>query len=227
MVRYEFKDGEISKGLRITVLNPANHSTLTLIKRKDEVGLEKAEGVREPSETAPKLETDRARKKFKVLKKGVARRRRESEEMGNKNEDRLHKLVRRLIGLLESEFSDIIQEAVCTRSGHHNPKKGKIDLRNSAGDDVDFRLDVKDGGGRIFSRWLIWDSKSSMIGAVKFNGKIIYFPGQTEADLKKAIVVNKQRSDKEIIAEIVSDLISVGAIVEDTRRRILELVPSL
>lgn len=225
LIDYEYKDDKISKGLKIKVLSSDSHpsSAVRLVKpEKPEEEIEKTTETLQENLFLP--EPEKIRRKFKVLRKGVARNRRKSEEIGDKNESRLHRLVQQLANILTREFSKTIQRAVCTRSGRHNPKKGKIDLQDSAGNDVDLWLNVRDGEGRTSSRWLIWDSKSSRMAAVKFNRKIIYFPGQAGADLKKAIVVNKYRSDKEIIAELASDLISIGLITEDMKNKVLEFV---
>lgn len=151
-------------------------------------------------------EVRRPRKKFK---KGAARIKRRNEIVGERNEQRLFYLMTELLSQLQLRYPEVVTHTSCTRSGRHNPKKGNIDLQDHWGEDVTPRLTVRTQDLHTIEGFLIYDSKTSSRYADNFNRNVRYFPGQIGALLKKAIVVNKKRTDREIAREIMEDMISV------------------
>lgn len=143
----------------------------------------------------------------KIRKKGVLRRLRKANEKGDRNEARFYILVTRFLAAVAKTFPEIVLSTKCFRSGRHNPRKGKIDVADHCGNDVRLELCLRNG---IEHGEVIYQVKSSALAAERFNGSIILFPGQEAALLKKAIVVNKSFSDRDIAAEVVGDLASVG-----------------
>ena len=155
-----------------------------------------------------------AKRKFQQRKKGKARIKRQTEIVGERAEHRLHKLLLQLAEILKTRFPEQISNITVSRSGRHNPRKGKIDLQDRSGEDITVLLTVYDGGRHRKER-LIYDAKNSRFFAAKFNNKIRILPGQEGAILKKAISTNKMRSDREITAEILQDMVSVKLIPAD------------
>ena len=156
-----------------------------------------------------------------IIKRGVARTRREAEEKGERNERRFHVLVDELLELLTRDFSSIVLGATNFRSGRHNPRKNKIDIQDHNGEDVTPKLTVRQSDGRIFEGRLIYNSKSSYPAVREFNHRIIYHPGQEGALLKKAIRVTPKRSDLEIISEVVDDMIWVKLLPAEIKESVL------
>lgn len=147
------------------------------------------------------------RRQHKQLKKGVAKIRRQNELVGERAESRLYNLSLKLADVLKKRFSGLITDVSVSRSGHSNPRKGRIDLQDSSGEDITILMTLYEEG-RYRKERIIYDSKNSRESAVRFNKHIRFYPGQTGAILKKAIVTGKMRSDREIADEILQDMIS-------------------
>lgn len=157
----------------------------------------------------------------KVLKKGVARRKKEAINKGDRNEQRFHRLMGRLITILkDNKLSSIIIEANYFKSGRHNPKKGQIDIRDKQGEDGSLRLTIRKLDGRLITGRIIYDPKSSYPAVVKFNRHIRYLPGQEEALLKKAIKVNPKRTDREIVGEVIDDIVTTELLPSEIKEGI-------
>ena len=160
------------------------------------------------------------RRKFKLAKKGEAKRNRSKMLIGDRAERRLYDLCIRISWALRNKFPDIISDMSVFRSGHHNPKKGKIDLQDSAGEDITILVTLVDEG-RYRKERIIYDAKNSKHSATRFNGNIRLYPGQTGAVLKKAVSANQMRSDREIVDEIVGDMISVNLLSAECKKDVL------
>ncbi|MDP3696532.1 MAG: hypothetical protein Q8R55_00700 [Candidatus Taylorbacteria bacterium] len=213
-----FPDG--GRGIKIKIAVPENHREF---KPKPQL-VKKAETAQPEIASTPSLKySDKPWIQAPKLKKGVTRKNREAVDKGDRNEQRLHDLMLQLLEILKEKFPETILETSCYRSGRHNPGKGKVDLQDKAGEDVSPKLTVRDKEGRIISGRLIFDSKSSVKSARKFNAFIHFLPGQEGALLKRAIVVNKHRSGREISVEILRDLFSVGLISQDQVDKVLKL----
>src|SRR3989344_663181 len=165
-------------------------------------GCEKAKAV-ELSSESPKSRPPK--RSHKIRKKGAARRLREAWDRGNRNQTRFGGLLNRFVGALRL-CPEIVAEASLESSGRHNPKKGKIDMRDHHGEDFSlFILANPEGRYR-----LIYDAKSALKDVQAFNRKIYFTREQRDACKKKAILVNDRRSDAEIIEEVLQDLIDSG-----------------
>ena len=151
------------------------------------------------------------RRRHQSKKKGVAMIQRQRELVGEKAERRLHEVSLKLAGVLKNRYPELITEISVSRSGHHNIKKGKIDLQDSAGEDITILVTLCEEG-RYRKERIIYDAKNSRIMASKFNNHIRFYPQQTGAILKKAISAGKIRSDREIADEILLDMVSVQLI---------------
>ena len=142
-------------------------------------------------------------------KKGVARRMRLAVERGGRNEGRFHFLVGKLLALLGEKFPENIIEASCSRSGVHNLRKGRVDVRDHQGEDVRVTMWIQ-WGGAAHEGDLIYDAKSSPRAAAAFNGNIRRYAGQEDALVKRAIVVNDGIPDADIVLEVLGDMVSSG-----------------
>lgn len=161
------------------------------------------------------------KRSHKIIKKGLARIKRAAEEKGEQNERRLHILTDKLLELLSHNFSSIVMGATNFRSGRHNPRKNKIDIQDHNGEDVTPKLTVRQPDGRIFEGRIIYNSKSSYPAVQAFNRKIIYHPGQEGSLLKKAIRITPRRSDREIVSEIIDDMVSVKLLPSEIKEPVL------
>lgn len=141
-----------------------------------------------------------------VLPKGATRKRTERINKGDRNEQRFRVLIGDLLlqlkvasqGLYDGEFY---------HSGRHNPQKGKYDQRDRDGED--FSISFSPAATSEPVR-LIYDVKSSYPAAQRFNGQVVVFDHQSDAKIKKAIAVNPNRSDEEIIQEVIHDICAAG-----------------
>lgn len=147
-------------------------------------------------------------RRYQPRKKGTARIQRQREVVGEKAERRLYELSLKLAGVLKSRHLEFITEISVLRSGRHNPRKGKTNLQDSAGEDVTILMTLCEKG-RYRKERIIYDAKNSRRSATKFNDHIRFYPGQTGALLKKAISTGRIRSDYEIADEILQDMISI------------------
>lgn len=186
--------------------------------------VEKEKKIQPPDTTdvkAGKPKSTSSKKFCPKIKKGLARIRREAEEKGERNERRFHVLMDKLLELLNRNFSSIVIGATNFRSGRHNPKKNRIDIQDHNGEDVTPKLTVRQSDGRIFEGRIIYNSKSSYPAVQAFNRKIIYHPGQEGALLKKAIRVTPRSSDRNIVSEVVDDMISVKLLPAEIKESVL------
>ncbi len=151
--------------------------------------------------------------RVRIRKKGVLRRLRKANEKGDRNEERFHRLAERLLASIKELLPGVLWME-CVRSGRHRPKKGKIDISDHYGEDVSLKWSVKREAGESVGR-IIYQVKSSVWAAKIFNRSIRIFPGQEDALLKKAVVVNDGRPDDDIIGEIRSDLALVGLLPKE------------
>lgn len=156
----------------------------------------------------PEVQVVVAKRRYRPSKKGEAKARRQRELVGEKAERRLHELSLKLALVLKNRYREFVTEISVSRSGHNNPKKRKIDLQDSAGEDITILVTLCDQG-RFRTGRIIYDAKNSRLSAVKFNNNIYLYPGQENALLKKAVSTNKIRSDREIMEEILQDMVSV------------------
>lgn len=171
-----------------------------------------------PALTSVVSPTRPRRRKFNVRKKGVVRRRREANDKGDRNEARFHGLATRLLSVL-AEFLPITR-STCIRSGKHDPKHGKIDWNDHTGEDV--RIEIygnPDGDGKCVGGKVIYQVKSFQCIADRFNRKIIRFPGQEDALLKKAVAVNRTFSDRDVVGGIIDDLLTVGILTPEFKEQ--------
>lgn len=157
--------------------------------------------------------TPRGAPKQKVLPKGVLRKIRKRKDRGEQNEARFHRLTLRLLELLKSLPLGVM-ETSSTRSGRHNPKNGKVDLKDCHGEDINLQIAMP-----LEQFRLIYDTKTSRADAERFNRRVRYYREQTNANLKKAIVVNKTRTDAEVIEEVMKDIISVGFPISEEHQK--------
>lgn len=148
------------------------------------------------------------RQKPRERKKGRLRRIREQKERGDQNEDRFYGLMRNLGEALKNLPTEIHTVTV-SKSGRHDPKQGKFDLKDRHGEDITIEIENATGKFRF-----IYDVKTSEAAASKFNTLIHYYHEQRDARLKKAIAVNKERLDAEIIREVMADFVSGGLSIE-------------
>lgn len=148
----------------------------------------------------------------KKLEKGEARRRRRAHEIGDGNENRCHRIAKRLVELLKRVFSERIVSADCTKSGRHNPHKGKINIADHHGEDIGIALAARLDDTTIIQGRIIEDVKSSERAAAKFNKKIYFgrYEVETGVLLKRAITVNPRRTDLEIARELLANIAAAG-----------------
>ena len=170
--------------------------------------------------TERKAQTEH-RRKIKIYKKGIVRQKRGKVERGHKNEQRFYLIMKSLLDILKLNFSDIVLETFVEHSGTHNPKKGKVDLQDHWGEDVVPIITVQKDGEKSKGR-IIYDAKSSSSDVLAFNESLRYYPGQETALRKKAIWVNKKRTDREMVSEIMDDFISVGLLPGEIKEKVLE-----
>jgi hypothetical protein len=147
----------------------------------------------------------------------------EVEDIGRKNEHRLHVLAERLVYLLALDFEDIVC-ASCRRSEHDDPQ-------DRHGEDVSICLVIESRDGQKKRGRVVYDSKSSSGGIQRYyrkKNRHMHGPGQKDCLLKKAILVNEDRTDDEITEELINDLIKVGLLSPSTikwyRERMAEAV---
>lgn len=162
---------------------------------------------------------------FRHLKpKGWARRKAENFRRGERHENWLHTSILALLEVLTREFPKLVWDGSCSRSGHHNPRKGKIDLQDHWGEDVSLRLTVRHPHGQLITGRMIYDGKGARSSVTRFNENIKLYPGQESALLKKAIWSNViHRSRKDLLAEVLNDVISVGLLPNDfDKEKVLE-----
>jgi hypothetical protein len=153
--------------------------------------------------------------------KGVVRRERLAHEKGSRNETRFYRLVSTFLELLRECFPENVLEAQASKSGVHNPRKGRVDMRDHHGDDV--RISVRvywDGASRDGE--LIYDAKSSDFHADLFNREVRLYPEQRSALLKRAIVVGEQVRDADILTELVKDMVAVNLVPAPVTEAIFE-----
>lgn len=176
--------------------------------------------------TPPSLSsfTPTARKKIKIRKKGVARRLREKVIIGDRAENRFHNICLNLAGIIKQNRLGNFSSLQVSRSGHHNPNKGRVDERDRSGDDVALYF-TSVQCGKETNHFIIYDVKNSSRSAEVFNRKIRKQRYQAGALLKKAIASSKKRSDQEIIDEILDDMISVGLLTLNDKDRIIGYLP--
>ena len=145
-------------------------------------------------------------------KKGTVRRARIAHETGDRNETRFYRLISEFLGFLRSRFPENIIEAQVSKSGKHNPRHGKTDVRDHHGDDVKISLRVQWGKTAAVDGELIYDAKSSRLRADIFNRTIRLYPEQKRALLKKAIVVGEDVPDAAIVGEVLKDMAAVDLV---------------
>lgn len=133
-------------------------------------------------------------------------------EMAEENERRFFLLAHGVLEKIEEVAPAFVVWRDCEQSGRHNPGKGRHDWRDHAGDDVCITLFVLNEDGGVKGGRMIYDVKSSFSAARERNKNIVFFEdeGQADALLKKAVCVNQRRSDAEITAEILDDMIGAG-----------------
>lgn len=136
---------------------------------------------------------------------------------GERHENWLHISLIYMVHVLSSQYPEIVPYGSCSRSGRHDPAHGKVCLEDSWGADVTLYLvtkplkDISPFKGRI-----IYDSKGSHEDVKKINKQIRMYPGQTSALRKKAIWANIfKRSQKNLISEVLQDIIEVGLLPAD------------
>ena len=127
-----------------------------------------------PKVAPPPVIEDRSvikRRNFKTTKKGEAKRNRSAMFVGDRAEHRLHRLSVSLGAVVLKKLPDTVLGFSASRSGHHNPDKGKIDLRDSGGDDITITLTINKNGSLKKGK-IIYDAKSSRSLAEKFNSNV-------------------------------------------------------
>lgn len=170
---------------------------------------------RTDTKTTATATTPRNTPKQKVLPKGVLRQIRERKDRGEQNEARFHRLTLRLLELLKNLPLDVVKTS-SARSGRHNPQNGKIDLKDRHGEDINILIVTSKGQLR-----LIYDTKTSKTDAAVFNRRAYYYKDQADANLKKAIVVNKSRTDAEILEEILGDIVRIGFPISEKHQKVI------
>ncbi|MEK7151245.1 MAG: hypothetical protein AAB784_00825 [Patescibacteria group bacterium] len=150
------------------------------------------------------------------LPKGTARIKNKMDRRGDDNERWLYRSLTKLAKVLMTTRPDIIISGSCSRSGRHNPKKGKINLRDHNGDDARLYLTTLTESGKHVKNFIIYNGKSSRSDVEEFNNNIILHPGQEEAKLKKAIWDSAHfRSARDLISEVLDDLIAEEMLPSD------------
>lgn len=153
-------------------------------------------------------------------RKGSARKRRQAEELGERNERRFHGLVERLVEVLAELFPS--HEYLLNRSGKHNPRKGRIDLADHLGEDVVLRR-IFWQGRASFTRRIAYDVKSSRSRVAMHNERFLRYRyiEDTFVFCRKAIAVNPYRSDAEVVAEVLDDMVRARLLRKSVPRECL------
>ncbi len=144
-------------------------------------------------------EKEQAKKKAKIRKKEE-----KTTKKGLRNEIGFRVIMPQLVYALNN-IPELNLKAKFDFTGNYDPKTKSGDPRDRRGEDISLYIKSP------LTHWrLIYDVKSSRAGADEFNSAIYYCHDQKHADLKKAIVFNKWRSPREIIWEVLDDLVSVS-----------------
>ncbi|PIR69649.1 MAG: hypothetical protein COU47_01960 [Candidatus Niyogibacteria bacterium CG10_big_fil_rev_8_21_14_0_10_46_36] len=117
---------------------------------------------------------------------------------GDRNEMRFYQLISLWCARITFALKELGVTIRTQKSGRHRPEAGLFDRKDKAGEDVDVLVFL---GKKRF--WFIFDVKSSRSRAKDFNKNIFLTKHQKDATLKRAILVNDERSDDDIIKEVI------------------------
>jgi hypothetical protein len=151
-------------------------------------------------------------------------RRRKAFEASQRNETRGYNLVTSLLSFLGKQFPQFTK-LEASKSGHHNPRKGKFDLADHNGEDIGIVLAADLGDASSLAGRVMLDVKSSPRSAERFNNDIRFgeYEIKTKALLKRAWPVNPTISDRDAAAMVLDCIIEAGfTFVAPFREELLE-----
>lgn len=144
-----------------------------------------------------------------IKAKGLARKERRAWEKGQRNEDKVFvKVVIPFAKALKKNSSKEVLSVSYRQTGHHNPKKGKVNLEDKRGLDFEIKITARPTRGSIVTYVFQWDSKSSQFKVNKYNKRARRRRLPKGVDLKKAILVYK-RPTQSIAQEMLDDITSI------------------
>jgi len=147
--------------------------------------------------------------------------------VGDHNEKRFYLLARNFVDVLGNVLPGVFTKMNVTRSGRHLPERGEIDVADHHGEDISIKIGAELEDGSSLDGRMVYDVKSSSESARRFNENIYFQRHEIETGVifKRAIAVNPDRGDQEIVSEILTDMIEEIGLrsLESHKERLLDL----